>query len=767
MNEKNYYDYYKITDLKDMLNKSGKLYKDNIAYKIRAEKNKYITYTHGEIREMINALGTALIDLGLKGKRVGIISENRLEWEIAYLSVVCGTGVVVPFDKSLPENELKNLIERSEIEAIFYSKKYDEMFEKIKYEGTGKLKHLISMDKSLHEHDVYSEMELIEKGKKLIANGNNTFINAKINPDVMSIMLFTSGTTSASKIVALSHKNIVSNLMDLKKVVDLNDKEVFLSFLPLHHVFECTVSFLFSLYLGAQTVFCDGIRSIVDNLNEYNVSVMASVPGIYERIYKIICRKIEKDGNLEEIARKEEMYRDLPFEEKKQHFADIHEMLGGNLKLMISGAASLEKGIEEKFRLLGLNIVQVYGLTETSPVVAIGTKKNYKLGSIGKSLPSVEVKLKDVNDLGIGELLVKGPIVMLEYYENQEETSKAIVDGWLHTGDLAQIDEEGYIFIRGRKKNVIVLKNGKNIYPEEMENLLNRIEGVEESFIYGKPISDDENDIKIFAKIVYSKEIFETIFKINDEKEIYKAIQDKVKKINSIMPRYKGIKGITITDVPLVKTVTNKIKRKDNLEIILQEERKTEVPKLNTKLLGKYYYKYTEIDSTQKEIWRRFANENIENGTIIDADIQTKGIGTHGRKWYTDQKGNVAFSMFISPNVNVKKLEGLTREIADIIVNVFEKNYNIKLNIKEPNDIVINNKKIGGIITESVLVRENVKALVIGIGLNLNQIKFNDEIKDIAGSIKSEFGIEIEKNTFISQFVTIFDEALLKRIGDK
>lgn len=557
-----------IKDLKDMLNKTKKLYANNIAYKIRKNEG-YITYTHEQVRNMVNALGTALINMGLKNKKIAIIGENRYEWEIAYLSIVCGTGIVVPLDKSLPENELKSLIERSEVEAIFYTKKHEDEIKKFRLNGTGKLKHLISMDLEEHKDGVYSEKELIKTGEKLLKNGNKSFINAKINPEEMQIMLFTSGTTSKSKVVALSHKNLCSNLMDIASVLDVNSEDVFLSFLPLHHVFECTVGFLFSLYSGAQTVFCDGIRHIVDNLKEYHVSVMASVPAIYERIFKIVRKNIEKEGNLEKILQKEEEYKNKSMEEKKQIFKEIHEMLGGNIKLLISGAAALDTTIEEKYRKLGLNLVQGYGLTETSPIIGIGTNENYRLGSIGKTVPHVEAKIVDKDSEGIGELIVRGPNVMLGYYQNTEATKDVIKEGWFYTGDLAKIDKDGYIFICGRKKSVIVLKNGKNIFPEEMENLVNRIEGVKESFIFGKQVSDDKDDIKINVKIVIDTEIIKNVYKVSDdEQEIYKVISEKVKEINKTMPPYKAIRGIILTKTPLIRTTTNKIKRQENLNEI-------------------------------------------------------------------------------------------------------------------------------------------------------------------------------------------------------
>ena len=560
--------YLEITDLKDMLNKTKNMYGDKLAYKIKLEEGKYKTFSHKEVRDMVDALGTALISLGLKGKRIAVIGENRYEWEIAYLSIVCGTGVVVPLDKALPENELESLVERSEIEAIFYTGKYSEVIRKIRDKNTNKLKYLIAMDKEDSHENTFLQSGLIEEGKKLLDKGNKEFVNAKINPNEMSIMLFTSGTTSKSKAVALSHKNICSNLMDIGDVLDVNSEDVLLSILPIHHVFECTVGFLFALYKGACTVFCDGIRHIIENLNEYKVSVMACVPGIYERIFEIIKKQLEKQGKVDEILENEEKYRNASMEKRKKIFCEIHNMLGGRIRLLLSGAAALDKKIEEKYRLLGLNLVQGYGLTETSPVVAVGTKENHRLGSIGKTVPSVEAKLTDVNKEGVGELIVKGPNVMLGYYNNEAATSEVLKDGWFYTGDLAKIDDDGFIYICGRKKSVIVLKNGKNIYPEEMENLINKIDGINESFVFGKQVSEDKENVKIYAKLVFDREKVEEIYKTKEESEIYKAIFEKIKEINSTMPKYKAIKGIILTEKPLIKTTTNKIKRQENLDAI-------------------------------------------------------------------------------------------------------------------------------------------------------------------------------------------------------
>ena len=566
-------DILEVRDLKDMLNKTKNLYADRPCYTIKTEEGEYKSYTHSEVRDMIDYLGTALISLGLKDKRIAVIGENRYEWELAYLSVACGTGIVVPLDKSLPANELEDLIERSEVEAIFYTKKYQETVEKIKYNEKNKLKHLISMDSDIHKEGIYSQKELIEKGKELVEAGNREFIDAKIDPEVMDIMLFTSGTTSKSKVVALSHKNLVSNLMDCAHVIDLDSTDRVLSFLPLHHVFECTVGMLLSLYLGANRFFCTGMRHIVENLNEYKITFTSFVPAIYEAMHKNILKTLEKQGKLEAVRKLMEANKDKTMAEKKEIFQDIHNIFGGNIKMYISGAAALDKEVEEDFRAWGINLCQGYGLTETSPVIGVEYRDNFRVGSIGQALPHIQARIDDANDEGMGELVVKGPNVMLGYYNDEEATKEVMEDGLFHTGDLAKIDEDGYIFICGRKKSVIVLKNGKNIFPEEMEALVNKIEGVKESFIFGKQQSDDKDDIKINVKIIFDREVMKEAYKVETDEEIYKVLADKIKEINQIMPKYKAIRGILISEEPLIKTTTSKIKRQANLEVIEKESR--------------------------------------------------------------------------------------------------------------------------------------------------------------------------------------------------
>ena len=565
------HEFVEYTDLKDMLKKSGEKYGDRPAYVFRTEEEgKFREITHKEFRDEINALGTKLIDMGLKDKRIAVISENRYEWGVDYLAVAAGTGVIVPLDKALPDNEIESLIIRSEVEAIFYSKKYDEVMNRIREQKNTKLQYFISMDLDKEENGVKSQKELTEEGRKLLEEGNREFLDSKIDNEKMGIMLFTSGTTAMSKAVMLSHKNICSNLQDITAVIKLTPEDRFLSFLPLHHTFECTVGFLYPISTGGSIAFCDGIRHIAENIKEYKITAMISVPILYEAMYKKVMKAIEKKGKLETVKKGVKISNFLlkfGIDIRKKLFKEIHDTFGGKLRLFVSGGAALDPDTEKGFNELGITMYQGYGLTESSPVIAAEDDKYRRIGSIGKALPSLDVKIDNPDEDGVGELLAKGPSMMLGYYNNEEATKETLKDGWLYTGDLARIDKDGFIFISGRKKFVIVLKNGKNIFPEELEALINKIEGVKESFVYGRP--EDDGDYKIDAKIVYDKENAEEIFGTTDENEIKEKIWQEVKKVNKTMPAYKYIREIRITDKELIKTTTQKVKRAEEIKTVL------------------------------------------------------------------------------------------------------------------------------------------------------------------------------------------------------
>ena len=562
----------KFTDLKDMLNQTGEVYGDRPAYIFKTEeKGKFRTITHKEFRENINALGTTLIQMGLKDKRIALISENRYEWELSYLAVASGVGVIVPLDKALPDNELESLILRSQVEAIIYSSKYDVIMNTLREKKNTNLKYFISMDLEENTQGIYAEKALVEKGKKLLTDGNKTYIDAKIDSEKMGIMLFTSGTTAMSKAVMLSHKNLVTNVMDIIQRFDLTDEDRFLSFLPLHHVFECTVGFLYPISIGGSIAFCEGVKHMAENIKEFEITAMISVPAVFDIIYRKVMKTIEKKGklaNLEKGKKVSQFLLKIKIDLRKQLFKEVHESLGPKLKLVVTGGAALDPETEKGFNDLGFDVEQGYGLTETAPVIAAETPKCRKLGSIGKKFPSVEVKIDDPDEEGIGELMAKGPSIMLGYYENEEATKSALEsDGWFHTGDLARIDKDGFIYISGRKKSVIVLNNGKNVFPEEIETLLNKVEGIKETFVFEK--KEDDGDVKVCVEIVYDKELIKELYNIEGEENIKEFLWDKVKEVNKLMPKYKYVREMVITEEPLIKTTTLKIKRHEELKKVL------------------------------------------------------------------------------------------------------------------------------------------------------------------------------------------------------
>ena len=412
----------KFTDLKDMITKSAEKFADRPAYVFKTETpGEFRNITYKELKEKIDCLGTSLMNMGLAGKRIAVISENRYEWGVAYLAISCGTGVVVPLDKALPANEIESLIIRSQVEAIIYSEKYNEIMMDIKSRNTTDLRYYISMDLEEKKDGVLSQSELIEKGKKLIEEGNRKFLDATIDAEKMGIMLFTSGTTAKSKAVMLSHKNICTNLMDIAAVIKLTEEDRLLSFLPLHHTFECTVGFLYPLSKGCSIAFCGGVRHLSSDIRDYQITAMISVPALYEVMYKKLIKEIEKKGKKELLDKGTKISGVLMkfgVDMRKKIFSEIHEKFGGKLRLFVNGGAALDREVEKGFNDLGITTVQGYGLTETSPVISAGNDFYRRVGSIGKVFPSLKVKIINKDKDGIGEIIVKGHPVMLGYYNN-------------------------------------------------------------------------------------------------------------------------------------------------------------------------------------------------------------------------------------------------------------------------------------------------------------------------------------------------------------
>lgn len=570
--EKYYEGVREVTDLKDLINQSVELFGDKPAFKFKkrmykkGEEVEFYTISYKEFKKEIDEFGTALNSLGLQNEKIALLSKNRYEWNSVYFAVTIGDKTIVPLDKALPNNEIISLAERSEAKAIVFEEKYLDVMRKIKNEKLSNIEYFICFDFEEDSDDgILSYRKLVKKGKELIESGDRSHLDAKVDPEKATILLFTSGTTATSKAVMLSQKNVCSNVVDLNKVMKFDSNDSTLSLLPFHHTFQATINNVL-FYIGGSLAFCDGLKYIQQNLCEYKPTVIVSVPLILENIHKKILKNIEKQGKTKLVNTMKKLTNFMP-SLKKKVFKDVHEALGGNVRLIVYGAAAMDPKLVKSLDEFGLKSIQGYGLTETSPVICVENDRNRKAGSCGKPLPSQKIKINNPDEKGIGEVWCKGPNVMLGYYKNNKDTEEVLAEGWFHTGDLGYIDPDGFLFITGRKKNVIVQKNGKNIFPEEMETLVGYIAGVKECMIYGKPTHD--NDLDIAVKIVYDPEEIKNIRGFVKQEDVYNYMKEKISEINKNMPSYKHIRDIIVTDEELIKTTTAKVKRHEEIAKIL------------------------------------------------------------------------------------------------------------------------------------------------------------------------------------------------------
>ena len=571
MKRERYFQATEFENIKEIIYNSAKKYAKNIAFIIKRkekEKTKYENITYKKLLEDINGLGTQLFKLGYKNKRIAIVGRNRYEWALIHLTNMLGGIVSVPLDKELQVEELENCLERSKADVVVFDEKYIENIEEIKKRNNTNIQEYICMGKTENYKDIET---LTNEGKKLLKSGNKDFKNAKIDSYKMNILLFTSGTTSKSKAVMLSQNNIASNVYSMQLVENLKPGDSNLAFLPFHHIFGST-ALIVMLACGITTSFPDGLRYVAQNLKEYKVSVFVGVPLLVEAIYKKVEQGIEKQGKtkLVNIVKKiSNFLLKFKIDIRRKVFKSVIDELGGHLRFVISGGAPLDKRVAKGFNELGIDLAQGYGLTETAPVVAAENYKKVKYGSIGVPLENVEVEFENKDENGIGELKVKGPNVMLGYYENPEATKEVLKNGWFYTGDLGYMDKQGFIFITGRKKDMIVLKNGKKVFPEEIETLINRLDEVSECMVYGKPDIKDKNDLQLSVKIVYDVEYVKEKYKNVKEDELEKIIWQKIKEINKTFPPYKYVKNMILTDKELIKTTTKKIKRNEELKQLI------------------------------------------------------------------------------------------------------------------------------------------------------------------------------------------------------
>ena len=560
--------------VKEFFYRSVGLYKDLPCILEKPDhKEPFAVKTYKEFYDDVVGLGTALIKLlNQKDHRIVIIGENQYGWYASYMAVLCGAGLAVPIDKELPYNEIENLVKRSRATTIIYSPKKADEIKKIRDNLTD-VEYFVEMksDKPLEGKDVGLNY-LIENGKNIVKSGDNSFVEIEIDPEEFKVLIFTSGTTSAAKGVMICNRNLAENINAVSAYVRLYPTDRMFSVLPLHHTYESTIGFLLPMATGTSVAVCEGLRYIVPNLQECHPTAILTVPLLVESIYKKInesIKKSKKEKIVESMIHLTNGLRNIGIDVKKKVFKEIYDNLGGNLRLVVSAAAPIDAKAGKWLEDIGITFLQGYGLTETAPITAVTPEYKPNVGSAGKTIISADVKVDNPNEDGEGELLIKSPTLMLGYYENEEETKKVMTeDGYFRSGDIGYVDDEGFIYITGRSKNIIVTQNGKNIYPEEIELLLGKIPEIKESMVYGKSAEDstkakkDDKELIITARVIPNLEEIEKLYgKDLSDEQIHNIIWEKIKEVNKKLTSYKAVKELEIKKDEFEKTSTMKIKR--------------------------------------------------------------------------------------------------------------------------------------------------------------------------------------------------------------
>lgn len=559
------YEVREFHNFRKLLEQSEALYGNSPAFKVKNQIGQILDISYTRFKADVEALGTALLDLGLDGCKVAVAGANSYKWCTSYLAVGSGVGVVVPTDKELPFDDILSILTVSESKAIIFDERFGEkLLEHRDRLPKGLI--LISMDSSKDEDGILSYDLLLNNGYRLIGTGDSAYFDKDVEGNKLTVLLFTSGTTGMSKAVMLSADNICSDVRSIMGFVKINKGERILSLLPIHHTYECSVTFLCCIYGGVTICFCDGLRYITKNLEEYSPNILIVVPLILERFYNRIIKAIEKEkGGAAKIALGSAIAKvagAVKIDVSDLFFGKIKKAFGGSIRLIISGAAGIDSDVIKNMNRFGIRTFQGYGLTECSPIIICNSDKDNKYDSIGKPIPYVEAKIDNPDENGVGEICVKGPMVMLGYYKDPEATRATFdPDGWFHTGDLGSVDKDGHYYIRGRCKSVIVTQNGKNVYPEELESLLLREAAVKECIV--SDAEDERGNTIVFARIFPDLTAIGAAHgnRAITEKEISKAVSDAVKAINSQVVSYKAIRRFEIVDKEFEKTTTSKIKR--------------------------------------------------------------------------------------------------------------------------------------------------------------------------------------------------------------
>ena len=566
--KKKFYEETHYKTVKEIFKRSIEKYKNNIYILERPQhdhKAKFEEFTYERFGNDVINLGTGLLKyLNLKNERIVIIGENTYYWYVSYFSILCGVGIAVPIDKELPNNEIENVIKRSHATAVIYSTKKKDSIEKIK-DNLPMVKYFIQMNSKdgVQGRDVGIE-HIIAEGKKLTDEGNTEYMDVEIDPEEFKFLIFTSGTTSQAKGVMLCHRNLAANVNAVSKYVKIYENDRFFSVLPLHHTYESSIGALLPFANGSSIAVCGGLRYIVPDMQESKPTAMLAVPLLVENLYKKINQSIEKSGKaglVNSMIHVTNALKSVGIDIKRKVFKEIYDNLGGEIRIIVSAAAPIDKKIGKWVQDIGIEFLQGYGLTETAPIAALTPECDPRVGSVGLPVNCAEIKIHKPNENGEGEIWIKSETLMLGYYEDEEATKEVVHDGWFNSGDIGYMDKDGYVYVTGRSKNVIVTQNGKNIYPEEIELLLSKIPEISESMVYGKEV-EGEKELIITAKVIPNYEEIEKLHgKDLDEEEIKKIIWNKIKEVNKSLTSYKAIKKLEIKHDEFEKTTTMKIKR--------------------------------------------------------------------------------------------------------------------------------------------------------------------------------------------------------------
>lgn len=556
------YDVPQINTIQQMVLESAENYQNKIALE-DLNPTPMQSLTFKELLEKVLKFGSALQSLGLKERaHVAVIGENRIQWALTYLTCACFNYVIVPIDKNLTSNEILNIVHESDAEAIVFSDSFSSTFSG-SHTYLKKLKHFICMDETKEDTKFLNMVELI-KNAPAIEKSNLP----KINPNDLFEIIFTSGSLGRAKGVMLTQGNLASNLVDMVSMILIDKNDRFLSVLPMHHTYECTCGMLCPLYCGASAHYARSLKTVVDDIQKVKATILLGVPLLFDKMFKRIMKGVSEDKVksmvVPPLMKFTTVLQKIGVKGLKQKiFKELHEKFGGAIRIFIAGGAAPDPLVAKGLRDLGFTFLQGYGLTETSPILALNRLDKFKDNAAGIPLPRVEIKINKPDEDGIGEIWAKGPSVMLGYYKNAQLTDAAFENGWFKTGDLGFIDEDDFLHIAGRQKNVIISKSGKNVFPEEIEDVLNRSPFILECMVYGE--KDQKQNEIIAAQIVVDAEAFIGLSEtegidINDEM-INKKISEEIDKTNKQLAAYKQIRKYYIREQEFEKTTTQKIKR--------------------------------------------------------------------------------------------------------------------------------------------------------------------------------------------------------------